>query len=174
MEATKQPERIILAGDMALRFGLAIGSTTRGYLGSFVVDVSDLRKRQGLGRAMRIAASRIRECVCQVTRRVDVVSYEEPAMHERSANRLPQFAMVSALVWAGDELEATELRRFWPSAVKSKGAGHGRADKGAMIDAAERWTGKHIADDNEADAVLLLKVTMQELQAEQVRQENLF
>lgn len=161
MKTTQQPERIILAGDMALRFGLAIGSTTRGYLASTVIDVGEQRRGVSLARAAKLARMKITRWVqSQGCDHVDLVVYEEPAMHGHSTNRLPQYAMVTTLIWAGDDLGCWETQRYWPTHVKKLATGSGAAKKPEMIAEAQRWSGAPINDDNEADAVCLLKVAL--------------
>ncbi len=168
------PERIILAGDMALRAGIAIGSTTRGLLGSTVIDVSKKRKNVSLARALKFMAIQIRLFALQHAKAIDLVAYEEPAMHARSANKLPQYAMVSSLLWASDDLCCSNIVRHWPSSVKKRATGSGKATKADMIDAAKRWSGYDITDDNEADAMMLLKVVFEDLQEPEPVQEILF
>lgn len=171
MEAT-QPERIVLAGDMALRFGLAIGSTTRGYLGSTVIDVQKQRDETGLGRAFKFAQIKTRMWVQRLgITKVDRVVYEEPTTSR--GNPVPQYGMVTTLFLAGDDLGCWLASSYWPITLKKFSTGNHKADKSLMVAAANRWTcdklAREIIDDNEADAVLLLKLAIAELNGEYVR-----
>jgi len=169
LSGSETSELIVLAGDMALRAGLAIGSTHRGYLASTVVDVHLKRRNRGLARAMKHMALRIRKFAAQSgVEQVDCVAYEEPTMHTRNANRLPQYATISALIWAGDDLGCRELLAgYWPSNVKKRATGDGRADKAAMLRAAQKWSlNSDITDHNEADAVMILKCSLDDLLGE--------
>lgn len=58
---------------------------------------------------------------------------------------------------AGINCEATHS-----ATLKKQAAGSGRADKAAMMRVASRWAGREITDDNEADALCMLSVAMNE------------
>lgn len=166
-------ERIVLAGDMALRFGLAIGSTTRGYLGSTVIDVHEQRLETSLARAVKFAQLKTRMWVQRFDiTKVDRVVYEEPS-NSASSNKTAQYAMVTALILAGDDLGCWLTQHYWAPTIKAFGTGKGHADKELMISFANAWTrdklAREIVDDNEADAVLLLKLALAELTGEYVR-----
>lgn len=173
MNTNQQPEQIILAGDMALRFGLAIGSTTRGYLASTVIDVNEQRHGTSLARAVKFAQMKTRLWVQQHgIKLVHRVVYEEPS-NTASSNKLPQYAMVTGLILAGDDLGCWLTKFYWPPTVKSFCTGHGNAKKPAMIAAANDWTrdklAREILDDNEADAVCLLRLAIAEINGQYVR-----
>lgn len=51
-----------------------------------------------------------------------------------------------------------EFEAVCNSTLKKRATGSGRADKAAMIKAASAWTGRPIVDDNEADALCLLRM----------------
>ncbi|MEM8864074.1 MAG: hypothetical protein AAGF31_00845 [Planctomycetota bacterium] len=154
---------IILAGDTALRAGFAIGSQSAGVIASTVIDVHKMRKRS-LARATKTMQRRIVQFVVESGRQIDLVAYEEPTMHAKSANRLPQYAMATALILAADTCGVPgDALREWPSTVKKEFAGSGRASKSKMIEAASTYAGRRVKDDNEADAIALLAVVLQEL-----------
>lgn len=153
-------ETIILAGDVAIRSGLALGSTSRGLIASTVIDMGEKRRAVSLMRAMKHLAIRTERWARRFVDHVDIVIYEEPTPHQKSSNRLPQYAMVSGLLWAGDSLGASQLGRYWPSSIKKRGAGYGKADKAAMCRMASRYAGREIESHDEADAILLLKVAL--------------
>lgn len=172
MEAKPQPEQIILAGDMALRFGLAIGSTTRGYLGSTVIDVHEQNEKSCLALAINFARDKARLWVQrQGIQLVNRVVYEEPTTSR--GNPLPQYAMVTSLILAGYGLGCWARSSYWPIALKKFSTGNAKADKVQMVTAAGRWirlqSDHIITDDNEADAVLLLRMALAELSGEYVR-----
>ena len=51
-----------------------------------------------------------------------------------------------------------------PTEIKKHATGKGNAKKAAMVEAAEaKWPDKQIQDDNEADALLLLSLTLEEM-----------
>ena len=161
-EQQSQIERIVLAGDMALSAGLALGSTTRGLLASTRIDVTAVRQHRGLGRAVKEMRGKALAWASQYVSEVDLVAYEEPA-NGKSSNVLPQYSMVTSLLWLGDDLGCSRLRRFWPSRLKKLATGSGSADKEAMIRAATKYAGREIRSNDEADALMLLKVTLEEL-----------
>jgi hypothetical protein len=164
----QQPEQIILAGDMALRFGLAIGSTTRGYLASTVIDVNEQRHGTSLARGVKFAQMKTRLWVQrQGIQLVNLIVYEEPTTSR--GNPLPQYAMVTGLILAGDDLGCWANKSYWPITLKKFSTGNHKADKYAMMRAAGVWSQRAMSDDNEADAVLLLKLTLAELSGEYVR-----
>jgi len=167
-------DRIILAGDMALHSGLALGTTDRGYLASTDIDESKVRQLGGIAAAVRHMEQLIRDWVQQDSDvpRIDAVVYEEPAMHGRNKHALAQYAMVTALLLAADRLGATEVMRYWPSQVKKRATGSGKAEKDDMIRAAQKYTGWTVASHDEADAICLLKVAL--LDAGKIPQTELF
>lgn len=155
-------ERIILVGDMAFRAGIAIGSTTRGLLASTVIDVSAKRKNVSLARALKHMAIQIRLFALRHCESIDMLAYEEPTANPKSSNRLPQYAMVSALLWASDDLACTEVARYWPTSIKKRATGSGKAEKEAMIAVAQRFCGREVLDHNEADALVLLQLVLED------------
>lgn len=60
--------------------------------------------------------------------------------------------VLSKFCWSYD----VDVRRVSAATVKKRWAGHGRADKDAMADAArEKWPGREWVDHNEVDAALI-------------------
>lgn len=163
------PEALVLAVDPALRSGLAIGSQSRGLIASTVID-AHTGATTYVGRAMKLLAVQAQRWVRGYGPTIGLLAYEMPTMHSKHRDPLPQWAMVSALVWTADELGCWRFAPYWPTSVKARAAGHGKADKSDMIAAASRWAERAIDDDNEADAVLLLKLALEDLRAPQQSQ----
>ncbi len=63
-----------------------------------------------------------------------------------------------------EEVRVHDVRSLAPSTVKKRIAGHGRASKAQMIEAARRLSGRPIEDDNEADAVCLAFAIHEEIE----------
>lgn len=176
----KQPyARFVLAVDPALSMGVAVGEVGQGLIASGVLDMHETYRRcQSIGRTAKIAAMRLREWALQAlegrTNYVDLLAYEMPTQHGRNKNPLPQWAMVTAAHIAADSLRCWRSQAYWPSAVKARGAGHGQAGKAECIAAAGDWTGETYASHDQADAVLVLKVALEDLRRPAETQPDLF
>lgn len=156
-------ERVILAGDMALEFGLAIGSTTEGLIASTHFDAGPTRRKYGIGRAAKWTRKHVEAWASEYVYGIDLVAFEEPAMHGRSAHGLAQFAMVTALLEAGDTLGTVgNSISYWPSNVKKRATNDGAADKLKMKKFAGAYAHRTIMSDDEADAILILKIAIED------------
>lgn len=154
-------EIVILAGDMALHYGLALGWVYGDeivYVASTHRDISETRKKRGVGAAGKESIDHIKNWVDQLgVTQLDKVIIEKPTP-QGYHSYLIQFAMLSNFLIAADDLGAdSKYQAIAPSTLKKLTTGYGRASKEEMIAAAEEWTGVPIYDDNEADAVCLLK-----------------
>lgn len=81
-----------------------------------------------------------------------------------TANLLNTGGLIGVLkAWAFEcDIDGRNILSMLPNVLKKAAAGHGHAKKPEMVAAACRLSGKHITDDNEADAVCLAFVTYQE------------
>lgn len=156
---------IILAGDMALKAGVALGCTERGLLASTLIDVTKAR-RGGLAFAAKAMSWKVVlfvEASLAKGERVCQLAYEEPT-NTKSTNRLPQYAMITALLMAGNTCGVNgDPTRLWPSSIKKRFTGSGKASKGDVITKASQYAGRQLLDDNEADAIALLAVVLEDL-----------
>ena len=158
-------EQIILAGDMALNFGLAIGSTTEGYLDSCSMSVEKLRQQTCVGTAANHVRDMVIDWAIERVHCVDLMVFEELTPQNMGPGALTQYAMLTGFLQAGEALYAgNRTKSYYPSTVKARGAGNGRAKKSDMVRAANLWSGYAPADDNEADAMLLLKIALEDLE----------
>lgn len=159
-------ERIILAGDMALRFGVALGvvdGERQQLIASTAFDSSKIRTKHGIGAAATWIAKTVYEWADQYVHQVDRVALEEPAMHGRNVNALAQYACITGLLQAADRLDCTgDTISYWPSNVKKRATGDGKALKSVMRQFAGAFACRVIDDDDEADALLILKLAMED------------
>lgn len=154
-------ERIILAGDMALRFGLALGSTKQGLIASTTFDATDVRRATDIGRGVSWAADQIADWAAEWVWGIDKIAFEEPAGVPGNPNMLAQFGMVVALMqgaalggWGSDSIS------YWPTNVKKRATGSGRADKATMCKFASAFAHRRVEDHDEADALLILQIAL--------------
>jgi Holliday junction resolvasome RuvABC endonuclease subunit len=89
-----------------------------------------------------------------------LVSYERPLLYGGYATDLLVGFVTRIQEECAEHSVACEAVHV--STLKKKATGSGRADKAAMIWAASERFGREIKDDNEADALMLLWVAMEE------------
>ena len=161
-------EQIILAGDMALNYGFAIGSTEEGFVASTAGSVESIRMKQGVAAASSKVREHAVEFAFEYVECVDLIVFEEVTSQNHGPGQLTQYAMLTGFLQAGIGLYAGgETLSYYPATIKARGAGHGRASKRDMIRAAHGWSGKKPATDDEADAILLLKLALEDTIAKQ-------
>lgn len=171
-----QPDQFVLAVDPAQGFGVAVGSIERGYIASTAFGFQNWARKNSPGRVAKMVAQKLSEFVRMqaVVSSIDLLAYEMPTMHARNANPLPQWAMLVAAHLAADSCLCWKSRPYWPSTIKARGAEHGRAGKNDMMAAASKWVDAAITNDDEADAILLLKIALEDLREPAESQASMF
>lgn len=155
-EPIELEERIILAGDMATHWGVALASTHCGVFASMHYNNAwPSHKNDTRGRLLRLTVDRIAEFVLEHTDGVDYTIYEKP-MTQRFHTAFVAGMHVAAFELAGERFGAIPAEEeIQPSTLKKWAADHGFAQKHQMIAAANEIAQYLIVDDNEADAVCL-------------------
>lgn len=172
------PERVVLAGDMAWHFGLALASTNPevGVFASMHYDLGpeSRHKSESPGRRFEVALARIVKFVADnVDDSVDDAVFEHPTPHSSRSSAV-EWQMVGMFELATRKLSAKRADRdVFPNTLKLWATGHGQAKKPAMIARANELASaslcpRAIYDNNEADAVCLAA-----LYAEHVRNREL-
>lgn len=162
-------EKIILAGDMAQHWGVAIGSTTHGYGGSMAFDSRYTRANGGIAAAVQETREKIVDWVVGKLDPaiVDFVYYEMPALRGKKSDAaiVSQCVVQAGLFLAGMDLFADKKPiSVHNQTLKKAATGTAKADKVMMARAAREMTGGIIFDnDNEADAVCLLFYAINEI-----------
>ena len=146
----------ILAIDPGSKMGWAIGEDGR-HVASGTWDLAPQRQKRFEGGGMRWL--RLRRLLDEVGQ-VDLLVYEEVRRHMGvDAAHIYGGAQATITAWCDERsipYTATPV-----GTIKKAATGKGNADKEAMI-AACRARGIEPVDDNEADAVALLHLTMQD------------
>jgi len=151
---------VILALDQATTTGWAVTDDNGFILDSGVWHLAD-RKRTGESRGMRYL--RLRACLHQAIQQwdPDVIVHEQTLLRggdaTEIANGLKAVILMTAAVYE------VEVSCVHTSELKHWATGDGKADKDAMVRAAEgfrllQWKGtgnRPLIDDNEADATLI-------------------
>lgn len=145
----------ILAIDPATKSGWAIGNDS---------GVWDCSVRRDESAGMRLIRFRSKLNEINKAYKIDLIVFEAA----RNAGVKMQGALVvqaglQGILMAWCEDRGIQYRGYSPSEIKKHATGKGNANKAAMIQAAkDRWPGRKIADDNEADAMWLLDLAEKE------------
>lgn len=153
-QTTDLPELIILAGDMALHWGLALVSTTDGLIDSCHFDAAAIKTGKGdqYNESHRRIVGWVNE---RIDGGIDALWWEKPTPVSYPS-AMAQGGMIGVLQQAGAELGPIRSgENVAPSTLKKWAAGHGHARKDQMIARANELAGYTIHNDNEADAVCL-------------------
>lgn len=163
------PERVILAGDMALHFGLCLASTNCGVIASMHYDAAYYHKGNGARQVESLR--RILDWVREYVDGVDDVAYELPTPQSLTS-ALSQGKMIGVIEQAACLLHASEnYLTVRPNTLKKWAAGHGFAEKWQMVEAANEWAEypAPIVDGNEGDAVCLAMWAVEQVQQRELR-----
>lgn len=91
---------------------------------------------------------------------IKLIVFEQVAMYSKFPNLVgPEMIGVLKLFCEENHIE---YRSVAPNAIKKWATGHGHASKESMIEAASKYT-SNVGDDDEADAILLYHMTIQDL-----------
>lgn len=168
MTHSSHSRKDILALDLATTTGWAHGN--KGLSTSGVWDLSVRRDESGGMRLLRLAA-KLRD-IEDVTG-FDLVVFEA-ARHAapKMQGALVVQAELQGIVKSFCELRGINYRGYSPSEIKKHATGKGNANKAAMVQAAKhRWPSVRITDDNQADALWLLDLAVQEYGDVEVTQD---
>lgn len=170
-ETTDLPELIVLAGDMALHWGLALASTTHGLIDSCHYDAG--RIETGKGDQFNESKRRI---VAWVKERIDGpidAAWFEQVTPVSYPTAMAQGGMIGVFQQAAADLGAVgNCPSEYPSRLKKWATKRGHAKKHEMVEAANRFAIEaeypdRIVNDNEADAVCLAMYAAQQEKAKQ-------
>lgn len=157
------PEKIVLAGDMALHWGVALVSTKDGVIASmhFSVDAQSKYRDQSPGQIGMITTKKIIRFVKEnlpAGKSIAESIFEQPTpQNHKSA--IVQIGMIAAFNCAAAALSIPESKTAaWPVTIKKWATGVHNAPKPEMTARANELLPagyRTIRDHNEADAVLL-------------------
>lgn len=155
------PERIVLAGDMAHHWAVALVSTESGLIASMHLDYSRENARYKnitRGERVQMTIDRIIEFANEYVHNVHEAIFEEPTPKAFDSAG-PQWQMATAFLTAAHRLGAREAKtQAWPGTVKKWATENGGAQKHVMTERANELAGEGyppIRDHNEADAVCI-------------------
>lgn len=166
---TELPDLIVLAGDMALHWGVAMASVRDGDV--FASMHLDLRggQRSNAERFDQTVRRIVEFVQSHIDGNVDRLAYESPTPASMSS-AASQYRMIAALEEAGRRLGCpTNADAIYPSSLKKWACGHGNAQKHQMVARAVEITGYRIVDDNEADAVCLAAWAVEQVRAREIK-----
>lgn len=163
------PDAIVLAGDMALHWGVALGSVREGVVfASAHLDVSHtkgnpLRAQQTTEQIVEFVES----CI---DGGIDGTVYEAPTPASMSSAG-SQYRMIAAFEEAGRRLGwPNDAATIYPSTLKKWATGNGRAEKHEITARANELVSydSPIVDHNEADAVCLCALHLERVRAREM------
>ena len=144
---------------LALDIATKTGFCTQTASGSW-----NLTPKKDESRGMRLVRfkAKLRE-ICEMER-INLSVFEQLATY----GKFPNFvgAEMQGILKLFCEENNIEYRSYAPTAIKKFGTGRGNAKKDAMVEAAKKYN-PSVASDDEADAIILYHLAMQDLQLTQ-------
>ena len=139
----------ILALDCGIRTGWA--SWSRGFMES---GVQEFALQRGESPGMRFI--RFRKWLVEMLKTTDAVVIAFEQAHHRGGYAVDLLVGMTTRIVEEAALRGIETAAVHSATLKKFATGSGRADKSAMMSAAEKRWGKRPATDDEADALCLL------------------
>ena len=139
----------ILALDCGTKCGWA--SLSRGFMES---GIQEFTLQRGESPGMRFI--RFRKWLGEMLKTTEAVVIAFEQAHHRGGFSTDLLIGMTSRILEEAALRGIETAAVHSATLKKFATGSGRADKEAMVNAAEKRWGKRPADDNEADALCLL------------------
>lgn len=122
----------------------------------------DLKQKKGSSEGMKLIKLRaFLEDFNNQVGGIDIIVYEKPA--GRFINGVISVAELVSVVKIFCEDKGINYTSYRPAEIKKSATGKGNSNKVDMLqEAKRRWPMVHIIDDNQADAMLMLQVALNE------------
>lgn len=151
----------ILALDVASNCGFAVTTSKPGY---YISGTWKLSPKKDESKGMRLIRLRSKLNEIKSTAEIGLVVFESAVSYgaKHASGVTVQAEMLGVLkLWCEDH--GIEYKGYAPTEIKKHATGKGNANKEMMLEAARKSFGDSVKDDNEADALWLLRLALSDL-----------